>query len=208
MLLRYLPETLFRPREVFVRLRKQNLSLGSVLLGFVLPLALIAPVAAYFGTTIVGWSVGGGEPIRLTTESALKISVAYFIGVIVATLTVARFIQWMSQTYGDQQSFVRCLALAAFAATPLYLAGALQAYPVVWLNYVIGLPILAFSIYLLYLGIEVLFELSRERVLLFGGAILLVGMVALVGLLVATVLLWQSGVGPSFTSGPPKLVLR
>ncbi len=198
MLLGLTHHTFIRPRDLFRQLRIDDHSLAKILFGYLLPLALIAPVAAFVGTTKTGWSVDGGELIRLSTLSGLKISVAYFAGIVVATLTVARFIQWMSETYGERQRFVSCLTLAVFSATPLYLAGAFQAYPVVWLNYVLGLPLLAYAIYLLHVGIEELFNIGRERALLFGGAVLAVGMVALVGLLVATVMLWQAGFAPQF----------
>lgn len=197
-MLKLIPSIFFHPHAAFASIRDRDLSTRSILLGYLLPLALIAPVAAFVGTTVVGWSIGSDLPVKLTSSSAAKICVAYFFGIVIATVTLARFIQWMSETYGARQTFQDCLILCAVSATPLYLGGFLQAYPVVWLNYIVGLPLLCFSIYLLYLGLEVLFYLPKERVFLFGASIVLVGMVALVGLLVSTVLLWGTGFAPVF----------
>ena len=201
MLQAIIPKIIFNPNSVFENLRDNQASTMTLLLTALIPLALIGPIAAFFGTTQIGWSVANGPPVTLTTKSALQICAAYFAGIVVATLTVARFIQWMSETYGEQQEFTRCLLLAISAAAPLYLCGLLQAWPIVWLNYIIGLPVLAYSVYLLYLGINVLLEVPKDRAFLFGSAVLAVGMVALVGLLAATVALWGYGIAPSFT-GP------
>ena len=39
--------------------------------------AIIPAVAWYFGTTNVGWTVGGGEVIKLTQDSALQICILF-----------------------------------------------------------------------------------------------------------------------------------
>ena len=75
----------------------------------------------------------------------------------------------------------------------------MQLYPILWLNFLIGLPALAYSVYLLYTGVPILMRVEPERGFLFSSAVLAVGLVALVSLLAVTVLLWGSGFGPVFT---------
>ena len=58
---------------------------------------------------------------------------------------------------------------------------------------------LAYTVFLFYLGVPVMMEIPEERGFLFASAVLAFGLVALVALLALTVLLWSSGFGPSFT---------
>lgn len=42
-----------------------------------------------------------------------------------------------------RQSLSRCVAIAVYSAVPLLLVGFAQVYPVLWINFLIGLPALA-----------------------------------------------------------------
>lgn len=190
---------LISPQRTWVKIRDDKQGAVRVLLGHTMILGLIPPVCAYFGTTQVGWTIGYTDPVRLTTASALPISIIYYLVIIASILTLGKLIHWMSNTYGTDRSLGTCISLATYPPTPLFLIGVVQLYPVLWLNYLIGLPALAYSIYLLYSGTEILMELPRERAFLMASAILAVCLVALVGVLAATVTLWGFGLGPSFT---------
>ncbi len=59
---------------------------------------------------------------------------------------------------------------------------------------------LAYTVYLFYSGVPIMMQIPTERAFLFASAVMAVGLVALVGLLAATVMLWGIGIGPTFTS--------
>ena len=93
------------------------------------------------------------------------------------------------------------VSISSFTATPLFLIGALQAYPVLWLNLIAGLPVLAFTTYIFYTGVPIMMEIPPERGFLFSSAMLAFGLVTLVALLAITALLWGTpGIAPSFTT--------
>jgi hypothetical protein len=200
MLLRYVWGILSEPRATWARIRDEEWSIPEIYLRVLLPLALISPVAGYFGTTRVGWQIGAGTPIKLTDSSAAQISIVYFGAILVTVFVIGTLISWMSETYGSRQSLTRSVAIAVYSAVPLFLVGFFQVYPVLWINFLIGLPALAYSVYLLYLGVPIVMNISTERGFLFASAVLAVSLVALVGLLASTVVLWSYGLGPSFTN--------
>ena len=189
---------LLSPQKTWQRIKEEDRGSVSILLGHTAILGLIPPACAYFGTTQVGWTIGYSDPVRLTVASALPISIIYYLVILVSIFTLGWMINWMNVTYGTDRPLNQCITLAALPATPLLLVGAIQLYPVLWLNYLIGLPALAYSIYLLYSGTEVLMELPRERAFLMASAILAVCLIALVGVLAATAALWGFGLGPGF----------
>ena len=190
---------LSHPEDEWKDIRKENCTIGKCYCSHVLLLAAIPPLAGYIGTTQVGWSVVSREVSRLTPESALGIAVLSYLTILVAVFTVGKLIHWMGQTYGAKQTLPQCIALAAYTATPLFLIGIMLVYPVLWLNLLIGLPALAYTVYLLYTGVPIIMGIPKERGFLFSSAVLAVGLVMLVAVLAATVILWDIGMGPVFT---------
>ncbi|MDZ7840771.1 MAG: Yip1 family protein [Gammaproteobacteria bacterium] len=200
MLLKHVWGILSEPRTTWARIRDEGWTIPDLYLRVVVPLALISPIAGFIGTTQFGWQIGAGAPIKLTVSSAAQISIVYFGAILVTLFVIGALIYWMSDTYGSSQPLSQCVAIAAYAAVPLFLVGIFQIYPVLWINFLIGLPALAYAVYMLYLGVPIVMNISAERGFLFSSAVLAVGLVALVGLLASTVVLWSYGLGPSFTN--------
>ena len=188
------------PDREWEAIREERCSIGRCYLSHVALLAAIPPVAAFIGSTQVGWRVGFGDPVRLTTESALQIAVAFYLAMLVGVFIMGKAIHWMAQTYGAQPTLERCIVLAAYTATPLFVSGAVAVYPVLWLDMLVGLAALAYTVYLLYTGIPRMMGVTREQGFLFASAVLTVGMVVLVGMLAVTALLWGAGLAPAFTN--------
>jgi hypothetical protein len=97
-------------------------------------LAAIPAVSGYIGTTQVGWRIGVGEPIRITGDSAFAIAIIYYIALLVGIFSIGWVIHLLGKAYEVEKSLSLCIALAAYAATPLFLIGLMQVYPVLWLN--------------------------------------------------------------------------
>jgi hypothetical protein len=163
-------------------------------------LAILPAVAWYFGTTRVGWSVGDdGNTIRLTTESARIICILFYVAMVSCVVAIGYFIHWMSDTYGAESSLVKGVVIAGLTATPLFISGMVGFYPVMWIDLLIGVVAISWSVYLMYLGIPIIMDIPEERGFLFSSAVLGVALVILICLMVGSVILWDIGAGPSFT---------
>lgn len=198
MMMSHLFGLFFNPRKEWQAIRDENCTVGKCYCSYVFLLAAIPPASGYFGTTLFGWEIGAREAVKLSTDSALTIAIAYYLVMLVGVFTMGFMIHWMSRTYGTEQPLTRCITLAAYVATPMFLVGIVELLPILWLNFVIGLPALAYSVYLLYTGVPVMMEISEERGFLFSSSVLAVGLVALVSMLAATAILWGSGFAPQF----------
>ena len=186
------------PAEGWVAIRNADLSVKEVYLKYVIPLALITPICGFIGTTQVGWPVAGADTLYMTTASAFRIAVLSFIAILVAIMMIGKLMQWMGQTYDASQPLSRCISLATFCITPLLFVGVATLYPPLWFIYLLGLPALGYSVFLLYTGVPIMMEVSSDRGFLFSSAIMTVGLIALVGLLAVTVSMWSFGLGPGF----------
>jgi hypothetical protein len=186
------------PRKEWEAIRDDNCTVGKCYLSYVFLLAAIPPVSGYFGTTRFGWEIGAREAVKLSPDSALIIAVAFYLVMLIGVFSMGLMIHWMGQTYSANQPLSRCITLAAFVATPLFLVGFVELLPILWLNFVIGLPALAYTVFLLYTGVPIMMEVSEERGFLFSSAVLAVGLVALICMLAAMAILWGNGFAPQF----------
>ena len=165
----------------------------------VILMAIIPAASGYYGTTQVGWRIGVGDPIRITPDSAIVIAVIYYLALLIGVFSIGWVIHLLGKAYQVEKSLSLCIALAAYTATPLFLIGIMEVYPLLWLNMLLGLPALAYTVYLLYSGLPVMMQISVERGFLYSSAVLAVGLIALVALLAMTALLWGIGLQPVFT---------
>ncbi len=162
-------------------------------------MALLPAVAWYYGTTEIGWTVGSGESIKLTRESALAIIILFYFTMVAAVGVIGYFIHWMSDTYGANSSFAKGIVIAGFTATPLFLAGAVGFYPVLWLDMLVGVTAVCWAVYLLYLGIPIVMDIPEERGFLFSSAVIAICLVMMICIMAGSVILWDFGAAPAFT---------
>jgi hypothetical protein len=193
-------QLLVQPRAGWAAIKSKDYSATLAFFGHTVLFAFIPPVCGYLGTTRTGWSFGLDRPVRLAEESALEISVLYYFALLVATLSVAWAIHWMANTYGARRSFATAMVLATMTATPLFLVGFAALIPELWLNLVLGLPALAWTVALFYSGVPIMLDIPEERGFLLASAVMGFGLVALVAMIIVTVLLWGHGFAPTFVS--------
>ncbi|MEX1665460.1 Yip1 family protein [Zhongshania arctica] len=161
-------------------------------------LAIGPCVAWYYGTSQIGWTVGDGETILMTKESALHINIAFYIAMLCSLAVIGYFIHWMAETYGSKSSFLKGTVVASYTATPLFFAGLIGFYPVFWVDLLIGIGSLGWAVYLLYVGIPEVMNIPKERGFLYASAVVGICMVIFMSLMGAVVILWDMGMAPVF----------
>ena len=189
---------LITPEQQWHRIREESRQ-GYIGLLHTLLLALIPAVAGYIGAVHFGWSIGTAPTQYLTSDSALLIFIPTYFAQVVVILALSRSIYWMAQTYDSNPEKSQALAIAAYSATPLFLAGFAGLYPSLWLFMLAGLVAIGHSVYLLYTGVPIVMGISKEQGFVFSSAILTVGLVMMVGLIVVSVIAWSFGLTPVFT---------
>ena len=201
MVLNHVWGLLSNPTDEWKAVRKERPGIFRSYWSHILILAAIPVVAGYYGTTRVGWQVIAREGHHLSPDSALPIAIVSYVTLLIAVFVVGMLIHWMEKTYGGKADLDAAVALAGHTATPLFLIGVSLLYPLLWLNMLLGLPALAYTVYLLYTGVPTMIGIPKERGFLFASAVLAVGLVMFIGILAATVILWSAGVGPTLVEG-------
>ena len=190
-----LVQVLFRPKAAFDALAAQEPPATQVFFGFALWIGLLPPLFAYFGTMNYGWRLGV-EPVYLPQRTVFAISTAYFVALLFGFLSSAVIARWMAVTYDASQSLGRCFALMAVVGAPLAIGSVIHLYPNAFINVLVLVPTLIWSMYLLYRGLPVVLHTGPNRGMLMASALIAYLLVAAVSLLGVTVALWGSGLGP------------
>jgi len=151
------------PEQQWHKIRAKHSGKDSYYAPHVFLLAAIPAISGYIGTAYVGWQIGAGAPIKLTSETAIVIAIVYYLVLLLGVFTIGWVIHLMGKAYDVTKPLPLCVALAAYSATPLFLIGIMEIYPVLWLNMILGLPALAYTVYLLYTGLPIMLEISKDR---------------------------------------------
>jgi len=184
------------PSKTWENIRDNACSAGQCIIKHVAILAAIPALSAYFGTTQVGWTIGASGTHYLSNESAATMAVLTYFAMIAGVIGMGLMIRWMADTYGEPKELGLCIVFSAYVASPLFLIGFMMIYPILWLNMLLGLPAIAYTVFLLYDGLPIVMNIDKSKGFLFASAIVGLGMVAMVAILASTVLLWASGFGP------------
>ncbi len=170
-------------------------------LSHIMIIALIPAGMAYYASAYLGWDIGAGataETIRLTSQSAMAMSVAMYFGLIVGVIALAALINHMARTFDAEPTYTQSLEIAAYTATPLFMVGFAAFYPQLWFIMSVFLVGLAYSVYLLYTGVPIMMHIPEEKGFIFSSSVVTCGLVLMVILMAASVILWSSGLGPQY----------
>ncbi|WP_148864483.1 Yip1 family protein [Marinobacter fonticola] len=200
MLLKHAFGLFTHPDDEWAEIRREHEAAWHVYAAYVLILAAIGPICAYISTTYFGWTVGSERLIKLSNVSAIQLSVLTYVAILVGVFALGWMIDWMASTYGAKSEVDKSngVALAAYAATPLFLAGFALLYPVPWFNGLVFLAAAAYAGYLIYDGLPIVMGIPKEQAIVYAGAVLTVALVILVTTRVGSVLIWNHGFSPQF----------
>ena len=185
------------PAKAFEVLSNTRPKADTVFFRLVIWLAAIPPTLAYLGGSWFGWRLGAEEPLFLPHDVLLKISISYFVGLLFGFVSSAVIARWMASTYGARLSLGIHFALITIVSAPLVVGSIIHLYPHVFINIIVLVPALIWSMYLLYKGLPVVLRISPERGMLMASSLIAYLLVAFVCLLGVMVLLWGRGFGPA-----------
>ena len=131
---------------------------GGLFTGYVLPLAALPPIASFVGTSVVGVRMMS-TTMRVTTETALKASLAQFVFSLASVYLLALIVDALAPTFGATRNAMQALKLSIYSCTAVWVAGIFAILPGTSALTLLGL----YSIYLLYLGLPVMMKAPADK---------------------------------------------
>jgi hypothetical protein len=187
------------PRDEWQTIEKRHESLMYSLM-HILVVALIPAICGYYAAAHIGWTIGVGDPIKISQGSAQLMAVAMYFALVLGVFALAVLIQWMAKTFDSKPSFVQSLELAAYTATPMLMVGIAALFPVLWFVALAGLAATCYSVYLLYSGVPIMMNIPEEKGFIYSSSVVTCGLVLLVGIMAFSAVMWTMGFGPEYVS--------
>jgi hypothetical protein len=147
---------LTNPRQEWAAIDAEPLDIGQLLVGYVLPLAAIGPIAS-----IIGWSAFGfGGLFRLSMGTVIGMAVTSYILTIVGIFILAWVINALAPTFNATPSMPQAIKVAAYSATAAWIAAIFNIMPALAILGVIGG---LYSLYLCWIGLPILMKAPAEK---------------------------------------------
>ena len=146
----------------------------------------------------VGWSIGGGEPVKLTQASCMQLAILSYFAMLAGVAVMGGFIHWMARTYDANPTLTQCIVFAAYTATPLFIGGLAGLYPHLWLGMLVGTRRSATRPTCSTLACRSSCEHPEDEGFMFSSSVLAVGLVVLVAIIALSVITWGMGIGPVY----------
>ncbi|HEY0960797.1 MAG TPA: YIP1 family protein [Pseudomonadales bacterium] len=188
---------IFDPAGILRALARSDSAVTASVRAWLPLLLLLPPASAAIGGILFGWRLGTAEPLYLDFTQSITISLFYLLALCFGFFSTAMLARWMAQTYGANASLQTCAALLTVVSAPLAVAGLSHLYPHVFLNVLVLIPAVIWSMTLLYRGLPVALGIPPERGMLMSSALVGWLLVAAVSLLGISAGLWTAGLGPA-----------
>ena len=185
------------PKDEWQTIEKRHESLTYSLM-HILVVSLIPAICGYYAAAHIGWTIGVGDPIKISPSSAQLMAVALYGALVFGVFALAYLIQWMAKTFDSKPSFVQSLELAAYTATPMLMVGVAALFPVLWFVTLAGLGAVCYSVYLLYSGVPIMMNIPEDRGFIYSSSVVTCGLVLLVGIMAFSAIMWTLGFGPEY----------
>lgn len=187
------------PKDEWQTIEKRHESLMYSLM-HILVVALIPAICGYYAAAHIGWTIGVGDPIKISQSSAQVMAVSMYVALVSGVFALAYLIQWMAKTFDSKPSFIQSLELAAYTATPMLMVGITTLFPVLWFVALAGLAAVSYSVYLLYSGVPIMMNIPEEKGFIYSSSVVTCGLVLLVAIMALSAIFWTMGFGPEYVS--------
>lgn len=141
-----------QPAETWSVIAAETATPADIFRGYIVPLALIAPVCTFLSTILFS---------HRSIVIALIVAVVAFVLELVNVVIVAFIVNALAPSFGAAQDRVAALKLVAYSYTPRWIAGIATLLPVV--GALLVLVATLYGLYLMYLGIPPVMKVPQER---------------------------------------------
>ena len=154
---------LLQPTQEWATIAGEFSSAGPIYRRYLIPMALIGPLAATVGTLVFGIRsslASLGESYPMSIGDAVASGVLEYGLNLLAVYLLAVVIDLLAPTFGAQRNRVQALKVAAYAPTPYWLGGVLALFPkLAPIGTLLGL----YSIWLFMVGLVPVMKVPRDK---------------------------------------------
>ena len=175
---------LITPKTEWDAIAAETTPTKAVVTGYVLPLVVVAALAGFVSSALIGHSMGFlGGTFRMPIMWALGMLVYQIVAGVAGVFLLAFIVDALAPTFGGQKNFNQAMKLVAYAYTAGAVGAVLGIVP--WLGVLFAIAGGLYCIYLLYLGLPKLMKNPPEKSIAYTAVIIVVAIV--VGIVISMV---------------------
>jgi hypothetical protein len=163
------------PKTEWERIAAEDTTVDVLIRHFLLPLALLAPIATFIGIRYFDASWDEDMGFLVAPQDAFAAAATTLFASLTSVFALAGIFVLLAPLYGSTRDYRVALKVATFGAVPMLLAGALLFLPVLAL---LGLFGLSYTLYLYWLGARTVLQVPRKHQAEFIGIAMMMLMVA------------------------------
>ena len=167
---------LFTPNTEWPVIAGEPVNTSGLYSGYIVPLALIGPIASFIGLAVRGMVSGG-----------IATAIVSFVVELIAVFIIALILAKIAPMFGGRDDTGQALKLAAYSRTPGWLGAIFGIVPALG---IIGALIALYGIYLIYAGASPVLGVPKEKAVLYTVVAVIVSIVVLIvlGLVLGVIL--------------------
>jgi hypothetical protein len=135
-------------------------SAGSLITGYVLPLAAVGAVAGFVGGSLIGRTLPYIGTYRTSLGTGLTLACFTVVMAVVVVFVLSFLINALAPNFGGQKDTTQALKVAVYSFTPAWVAAVLNILPLLGALAILGG---LYGIYLLYLGLPRLMKCPEDK---------------------------------------------
>jgi hypothetical protein len=154
-------EIIFKPKETWEKIKGEETTIKDLYMSYAGILAIIPAVSTFIGMSLIGTSFFGVH-FRVPFVSGLVQAILQYALTLVGVYVVAFIIDALAPSFNSKKDMMAAMKLAVFSFTPSWIAGVLGIIPMLGMLAIIAS---LYSLYLFYVGLPILMETPKEKVL-------------------------------------------
>ncbi|MDR0833873.1 MAG: YIP1 family protein [Candidatus Symbiothrix sp.] len=152
---------LFSPKTEWKTIDNENKLQGKVLTNYLLLLAAVPAIVSLLGYFFYG--VFGDLPFGMAFGMGFKVAIMMYAVIVGGTFLTALVANLLADKFGSVKDFNKAFSMAAYAWTPMCVAGILLIYPTLFLFWAWVIIGVLYGIFLIYSGIQPLLKTPLEQ---------------------------------------------
>lgn len=149
-----------RPRKEWDLIASEDPPIDVLLRRYILPLALLAPIATSVGMRVFDAAWDGDQGYRVPAQEIFAAAATTLFASILSVFALAGIFVLLAPFYGSTRDYRVALKVATFGAVPVLLAGATLLLPVMA---IIGVVAFVHSLFLWWLGAKQVLKVGRNE---------------------------------------------
>ncbi len=187
------------PNDEWPKIEAETKGQNEILMGYVLPLIAIGPIASLIGSQVFGYGAFG-YTYRPPLVTSVITSIISFIVSVAMVFVLTFIVDFLAPKFDGQSNKANAFKLVAYGGTAAWAVGIFSIIPMLGLFGILGL----YSLYLYYTGAGPLMKVPQEKSVGYIAVVIVCAIVA--SILVAPITAAISGaVGYGAMSGPMRM---